>query len=229
MGQIRSLNNFAWFANGAVWINLLIIFLSMGFIAHSAPNYAAAFASYGNFDLNNPPPVQRQTFVNQKISFQINGVMNMVRRTIRAARQCRQLTDTSLQVFAYGGAMIFPEFLAEMRRPMDFWKGMCCAQALIFVAYLLYGLFVYSYQGQYTLALAYQGVSVYAWQSIGNALAIVTAVIAAGLYGNIGIKVAYIQIVEGWFNGPPLMSKKGRYVWSGMVSRAIEHMFPAAG
>lgn len=27
-------------------------------------------------------------------------------------------------VFAYGGAMIFPEFLAEMRRPMDFWKGM---------------------------------------------------------------------------------------------------------
>lgn len=36
--------------------------------------------------------------------FQVNGIMNMV--------------------FAYGGAMIFPEFLAEMRRPMDFWKGM---------------------------------------------------------------------------------------------------------
>ena len=29
-------------------------------------------------------------------------------------------------VFAYGGAMIFPEFMAEMRRPMDFWKGMVC-------------------------------------------------------------------------------------------------------
>ena len=42
-------------------------------------------------------------------------------------------------VFAYGGAMIFPEMLAEMRRPWDFWKGMCCAQLLIFVAYLLYG------------------------------------------------------------------------------------------
>lgn len=35
--------------------------------------------------------------------------------------------------------MIFPEMLAEMRRPWDFWKGMCCAQLLIFVAYLLYG------------------------------------------------------------------------------------------
>lgn len=37
--------------------------------------------------------------------------------------------------------MIFPEMLAEMRRPWDFWKGMCCAQLLIFVAYLLYGAF----------------------------------------------------------------------------------------
>lgn len=34
-----------------------------------------------------------------------------------------------------------------------------------------------------TLALAYQGVSKYAWQSVGNALAIITGAIAAGLYG----------------------------------------------
>jgi hypothetical protein len=106
----------------------------------------------------------------------------------------------------------FPELLAEMRRPWDFWKGMVCAQTLIFTAYLLYGtsldlvleimrvsvddllrvgLFVYSYQGQYTLPLAYQGVSKYAWQTVGNVLALVTGIIAAGLYGNIGIKVAY--------------------------------------
>jgi len=26
-------------------------------------------------------------------------------------------------VFAYGGAMIFTEFMAEMRRPRDFWKA----------------------------------------------------------------------------------------------------------
>lgn len=91
--------------------------------------------------------------------------------------------------------MIFPEIMAEMRRPRDFIKGMAVAQLLIIVsvcpsrmgpsfleearafqltfvfspffflsfqtAYLLYGIFVYSYQGQYTLALAYQGVSKY--------------------------------------------------------------------
>ena len=37
--------------------------------------------------------------------------------------------------------MIFPEMMAEMRRPMDFYKGMACAQILIFVVYLMYGIF----------------------------------------------------------------------------------------
>jgi hypothetical protein len=37
--------------------------------------------------------------------------------------------------------MIFPEMMAEMRRPMDFYKGMACAQILIFVAYMMYGVF----------------------------------------------------------------------------------------
>lgn len=35
--------------------------------------------------------------------------------------------------------MIFPELMAEMRRPRDFIKGMALAQLLIFVVYLVYG------------------------------------------------------------------------------------------
>lgn len=31
--------------------------------------------------------------------------------------------------------------MAEMRRPMDFYKGMAFAQILIFVVYLMYGIF----------------------------------------------------------------------------------------
>lgn len=31
-------------------------------------------------------------------------------------------------VFAYGGAMIFPELMTEMRRPHDFIRGMALAQ-----------------------------------------------------------------------------------------------------
>lgn len=84
----------------AVWMNLLIIFISMGFVAHSPPNFAAAKASFGL----DPGPIHTFKFVSLPLFSKVNGIMNMV--------------------FAYGGAMIFPEFMAEMRRPMDFWKGM---------------------------------------------------------------------------------------------------------
>lgn len=67
-------------------------------------------------------------------------------------------------VYAYGGATIFPQIIAEMRRPMDFLKSFAIAQALIFVIYVFYGLYVYSFQGQFTLAVAFQGVSKYSWQ-----------------------------------------------------------------
>lgn len=47
-----------------------------------------------------------------------------------------------VNIFTFStGAMIFPEMMAEMRRPMDFYKGMACAQILIFVVYLMYGTF----------------------------------------------------------------------------------------
>ncbi|KAF9554688.1 hypothetical protein CPC08DRAFT_712698 [Agrocybe pediades] len=194
IGQIRTLKNYGWLANSAVWINLLIIFTSMGFVAHSPPNLLAAKTSLG---VDPTQPVMTTKFGKLPLFQQVNGIMNMV--------------------FAYGGAMIFPEMMAEMRRPMDFWKGMTMAQLLIFVAYLLYGAFIYAFQGQFTLPLAYQGVSRHSWQNLGNVLSLITGIIAAGLYGNIGIKVVYINIVEGWFGGPRLMSSGGRIIWSVLV------------
>lgn len=94
---------------------------------------------------------------------------------------------------------------------------MVYAQLLIFVAYIFYGVFIYCFQGQFTLPVSYQGVSKYAWQTITNVLALITGIIAAGLYGNIGLKVLYINIVEGLFRGPPMMSRKGRYLWSSLI------------
>ncbi|OCB89174.1 hypothetical protein A7U60_g3657 [Sanghuangporus baumii] len=193
IGQVRSLKQYGWLANSAVWLNLLVIFITMGVVAHSPPNFASANAAFGI----DPAPVQTSAFVSLPLFSKVNGIMQMV--------------------FAYGGAMIFPEFMAEMRRPMDFWKAMCCAQLLIGTVYMMFGIFVYSFQGQFTLPLAFQGLSKFAWQTVGNVIALITGIIAAGLYGNIGIKVAYYHIVEQWFNGPPLLSRKGRIVWSFMV------------
>ena len=113
------------------------------------------------------------------------------------------------------------------------WFYQALAQSVIFSAYLLYGAFIYvshspcpfpvcgglylfpqAFQGQFTLPFAYQGVSKYSWQTVGeatrlanyfqivtdiivgNALALVTGIIAAGLYGNIGIsKCFFLKIL----------------------------------
>ena len=55
-----------------------------------------------------------------------------------------------------------------MKRPHDFLKGMFIAQAVIYVAYMVYGCFIYFYQGQYTFNPAYLGVSDYGWQTVGS-------------------------------------------------------------
>lgn len=47
MGQIRTLQRFGHLANFAIWLNILVIFLTMGEAAHSPPNYTAATAVPG--------------------------------------------------------------------------------------------------------------------------------------------------------------------------------------
>lgn len=37
---------------------------------------------------------------------------------------------------------MFVAFLSEMRHPMDFWKGLLCAQTFISVVYIFFGAFV---------------------------------------------------------------------------------------
>ena len=66
-------------------------------------------------------------------------------------------------VLAYAGVQLFVEFLAEMRRPRDFIKAVWGAQMTIYVSYVVYGAFVYYFQGQYAFSPAYMGISVYSW------------------------------------------------------------------
>lgn len=181
LGQIRTLQKFTWLANVAVFINLLIMFITMGAAAHTPPLYSASASSAGySIDpaLVTPvngtyPPVQHSAALPDSGNFaaSLNGAMQAV--------------------YSYGGSMIFPEFMAEIRRPRDFLKGMWSAQLFIYICYMLYGLFMYGFQGQYVQTPAYLGISAYGLQTAGNSLAIVSALIAATLYGNIGIKGVY--------------------------------------
>lgn len=122
-------------------------------------------------------------------------------------------------VYAYGGAILFNELMAEMRRPMDFWKSLVLAEAFIYACYLVMGMVVYSARGQFTYPLAYQGIpsSAYAWQTLGNAVAYTSGLIAMALYGNIGIKVIYASVLEDIFNFPSLEKKVGKILWAVIV------------
>ena len=102
IGQIRSLQKFGWLANAAIWINILIIVLTMGVAAHTPPNYLGAQAASAGAALSGPsgpliaqlpdgsyPPVQTSAGLPDSGNFggAVTGLMQAV--------------------YAYGGAMLY--------------------------------------------------------------------------------------------------------------------------
>lgn len=55
-----------------------------------------------------------------------------------------QMAGVQIAIMAYGGATLFVEFMAEMRRPRDFWKSAVVSQIITFATYISYGNFVYA-------------------------------------------------------------------------------------
>jgi hypothetical protein len=51
----------------------------------------------------------------------------------------------------------------------------------------------------------------------GNIIAFLTALMAAGLYGNIGIKVMYQNIFQELLGLPELTTRAGQLAWIGIV------------
>jgi Transmembrane amino acid transporter protein len=154
MGQIRTLQKFGWLANGAVFLNLMIMFISMGVMAHSPPNFAiSVLGSAGgatNPALITPnaagvyPPITKFGGVPPSVNGfigQINGLMQ--------------------GVYAYAGAQLFIEFMAELRRPRDFLKAMWGAQFFIYSCYMIYGCYTYFWQGQYSYQVSLYTLSLF--------------------------------------------------------------------
>lgn len=209
IGQVRTLQKFGILANFAVFLNLLIMFITMGVMAHSPPNFAiSVLGSAGSAvdpatiapDANgNYPPIIHYNGLPDSGSIigGINGLMQ--------------------GVYAYAGAQLFVEFMGEMKRPRDFLKAMWGAQFFIYTCYMVYGCYVYFWQGQYAYQLSYQGVSPYGWQVVGNILAVISGLIAAALYGNIGIKVLYNNLFMELFHAPSLLTRRGKILWACIV------------
>jgi hypothetical protein len=91
------------------------------------------------------------------------------------------------------------------------------AQLFIYVCYMVYGCYIYAFQGQYANQLSYQGLSPYGWQTTCNIIAVISGLIAATLYANIGIKVIYNNVLVELLHAPPLYTKQGKYIWATIV------------
>lgn len=193
IGQIRTLRNFSHIAQLAVWMNVTVCLITMVGAATGPPNYATIKASFGI----DKGPVHTYGVAPTSLSDRIGGINQMV--------------------FAWGGATIFCELMAEMRRPQDFWKGMLIGESFIMVVYLFFGIFVYAYQGQFTYSVANQGISQYNLQTASNAISLVSGVFAAILYGNVGLKVLYQGMLVTEFRFAPLMTKRGGLNWLVLV------------
>lgn len=202
LGQIRTLQRLSFLANIAIWLNVIVIIMTMAVVHEYPPNYSAVQASYPTI-VKGPVVTSANWPSSSTLNDKVNAMMNAV--------------------FAYGGATLFNELMAEMRRPYDFWKGFIIAEVFIYACYLIMGMVVYSAQGQFTFNPAYQGIpdSAYRFQTLGNAISFITGVIAALLYGNIGIKVFYSSVLRDVFHFPPLDSRIGKWLWVGLGKSII--------
>jgi hypothetical protein len=98
------------------------------------------------------------------------------------------------------------------------------AEIFIYCCYIVLGMVVYSAQGQFTYNPAYQGIpsnGAYRFQTLGNAISFITGLIAALLYGNIGVKVLYSAVFRDIFRFPPLDQKLGKWIWVGLSKLSI--------
>jgi len=98
LGQVRTLQKYGWIANCAVWLNVTVMILTMAVVTHSHPNYEAAAKSNG-VNIGPPaPPVMTTAGPPATVEFsgQVVGLMQAV--------------------YSYGGAMLYCEFMSEMRK-----------------------------------------------------------------------------------------------------------------
>jgi amino acid transporter len=138
-------------------------------------------------------------------------------------------TAISNIIYAYGGATMYVELMSEMKNPRDFFKSLLCAEGIIMGCYFLFGLVFYAEQGQYVQPIPQSTLVNDTAQKTANILSLITLIIAAVMYGNVGLKVIYYQMVVDTFHGPQLNTRRGTFLWLIMATAYWWIAFVIAG
>lgn len=190
--QPRSLRTIAIFTNLNIYLQLSIMIVTM----FGVTLYDPIPSESGHTDLSEP--------------VHLSGWMT----TSESGGWIQQIGAVQIIVVAYGGATLFIEFIAEMRKPADFWKAAFGAQFTCYVTYIFFGTYVYSMQGQYSNILATINIDNVAFQAVTNILGMIAAGFTGILYAHIGAKVIYRYITRGVFLAPSLAVSRSAKYWA---------------
>lgn len=197
-GFFRSLKKIGYIANAAVWFNIVNFIICMVAAANFPPQYSA---------------ILRSTLIKVIEPAKVFAGIPPDQYQQQAPGFAATFNAVNTMVYAYAGALLFVAFLSEMRHPMDFWKGMFLAQAFICIVYMFFGVFVYSYYGQYSASNIVNVVTPFGLQTAGNVLRLLSGWIAIIMYFNIGMKTVYLEVFQSIFNFPSIVEKKGKLLW----------------
>ena len=110
----------------------------------------------------------------------------------------------------------FTKFVSEMKQLRDFWKGIICDQTFIYLVYRIYGCFLYAYQDSIPLNPPFEDYQTIRCRQFVTFSAFLSALIAAGLYGNIGVKVFYNNVLIE-FVAALLMTNTRKLIRAGII------------
>ena len=126
LGFIKQLKSISRFSNFCIWINLFIAFGTVG--------VAAGTSAFTNINNAAPSSLLEAGFV--PVDANGNGLLPTHGQAFNTLPLSALLGGLSNMIYAYGGATIFVEFMAEMKRPQDFWKAFAISLAIIMGCYL---------------------------------------------------------------------------------------------
>lgn len=189
--SVKTLSNLGKYCLVVSACNYVNLFVQLGFIGHSEPNWENAESILG---------IPRTAI----FTYGITPGQSLVDRVVA-------VTNIS---FVFAGSIVFPEVISEMRRPWEFWKSMIVAQSIILIVYLIYGNYIYSNQGQFSNSPAVFGVSNISAMKGLSFMTFITGFIQNIFYGHISCKIVYKNYMPMIIKTIKLESKRGLLLWT---------------
>ena len=139
-GLIKQLRSLSHLANSCIWINIFVCIATLAVASYTPP--------LTNINDSAPSSVFQAGYIPTDANG--NGLVAATGVAFGSFPFSLQLNAITTMIYAYGGATIFVEFMAEMKQPRDFWKAWAISLFIIMSCYFSYGVALYAMQGMYT-------------------------------------------------------------------------------